>query len=90
MNRIEKALVLEQERGDRLRAEVDLLYKERDNCFQTHLVNTNRAMAAIERLTALEDKVFPDFGPMLKRIENVVGEFTTWHRDNPLDRRPKT
>ena len=43
----------------------------------------------VSRVSALEDKVFPNMGRMLHRMEKVVGAFSGWHFSNPLDRRGK-
>jgi hypothetical protein len=87
--RIEKALAQAEARANQLQKEVDVLFTERDNSFRTHETQYNRMVAVIERLTILEDKLFPNMGPMLDRIENVVGSFDKWHMNNPLDRREK-
>ena len=85
--RIEKSLAQAEERAKRLQCEVDLLYTERDNCSRTHEAQYNRMIAVIERLSMLENKAFPNMGPMLDHLESVVGGFDKWHTNNPLDRR---
>jgi len=87
--RIEKHLVRTQARADRLQKEIDDLYVERDNSFRTHEAQYNRMVAVLERLSVLEDRLFPNMGPMLDRIEAVVGNFDQWQTNNPLDRRQK-
>jgi hypothetical protein len=85
--RLEKALALSEERAKKLQYEVDVLYQNSENCFRTHQAQSRRVIAAIERLTMLENKAFPTMGPMLDKLEAAIGSFDEWHKDNPLDRR---
>jgi len=87
--RMEQSLAHAQTRANRLQRQIDDLYAERDNSFKTHEAHYNRTVAVLERLTILEDRIFPKMGPMLDDIEAVVGNFDQWHTNNPLDRRQK-
>jgi hypothetical protein len=43
----------------------------------------------VRRLSLLEDKIFPTMGPMLDRVEQIIGKFKDWQAFNPLDGRRK-
>jgi hypothetical protein len=88
--RLETSLMYAEKRASKLQRQIDDLYSERDNSFKTHEAQYNRMVAVFERLTILEDKIFPKMGPMLDGIEAVVGSFDQWHTNNPLDRRQKS
>jgi len=87
--RIEKHLVRTQARADRLQKEIDDLYVERGQ-FLSDPRSTIQPDGRCPR-TALSprDRLFPNMGPMLDRIEAVVGNFDQWQTNNPLDRRQK-
>jgi len=82
--RQEKALARAEEKIARLQQEVDVLTKYLDKLIQAH---ANEGDAVIERLSILEDRVYPSMGPMLDGIQKIVGKFSGWHLNNPLDRR---
>jgi hypothetical protein len=80
--------ILQQEKAIAdLHQEIETLKYNSRKSYEAHISSKNCMDAVFERLTVLEDKVLPTFGPMLKSIEKVVGAFTTWSKDNPLDRR---
>lgn len=62
---------------DRLRGNVDLLGES--HVHQTASLN--------DRLSIVEDRIFPNMGSMLDGVQKIIGRFSGWHRDNPLDRR---
>jgi hypothetical protein len=49
--------------------------------------HANEGDAVTQRLSILEDKVFPNMGPMLDGIQKNFGRFSGWHLNNPLDER---
>jgi hypothetical protein len=86
---LKKRAQLAESQANRMMKYIDYLFDQRDTSLQIHQVQYNRIVSVQERLTMLEDKVVPQFGPMLHRLEGVVGEFDEWNILNPLDHRKK-
>jgi hypothetical protein len=86
---LEKRAEHAETKAARMQEYINWLFDEREKSLQIHQVNFNRIVSVQERLTMLEDKVVPTFGPMLHRLESVVGEFHEWNILNPLDHRKK-
>jgi hypothetical protein len=84
MIRLEEALAHAEERANRLRNEVDVLNTYMDKVIHAH---SHGLDAVIDRLSILEDRIFPSMGPMLVNIQKIVGRFSGWTLNNPLDRR---
>ena len=83
-SRLEKKLASAEERETRLKADVDMLTKYLDKLIHAH---ANALDSVTDRLSILEDKVYPSMGPMLDGIQKIVGGFSGWTLNNPLDRR---
>jgi len=84
--RLERTTTRAEESATRLQKDVDRLTAYLDRLFQTR---ANEMADVIDRLSILEGKIFPSMGPMLDGIQKIVGKFSEWKLNNPLDRRKK-
>ncbi len=84
-----KALTRAEAKIERLQEQVDLLNKYMDKVIHAQ---ANGLDSVTDRLSILEDRIFPSMGPMLECIQKVVGRFSTWTlnktRSTDAKRRP--